>query len=247
MKKSFRKFFGLFFLVVVLTAWFFSLYKIYQHVSSQNFSVFGIGNPPLPPKPPCPPCGTPTPTPTEPEPTPTVSQPSPTPTLPPTGGGDGGGVGGPPSSGGGEAPHCGAQVPSSPFLRSLRVLGGGEIELVWDPVEPVTFYSLSYGPSSGNYLYGVPDTGKVNSFKVGGLGSGDYCFIVRAVNDCAPSSLSNERCTGAVLGVAKVLGVTTLGPTGSFQDSLFLVLFMIGSVCLSLHLGWCQAVVKRKP
>lgn len=103
-------------------------------------------------------------------------------------------------------------------------------------MEPTTHYNLSYGPTFGNYLYGVDNTGKVNSFRVGGLGAGNYCFAVRGVNDCAPGELSNEKCTGAVLGVAKVLGVSTLGATGDFPNQLIQILFIIGSVCISAGL-----------
>lgn len=44
--------------------------------------------------------------------------------------------------------------------------------------------------------------------------------------------------TEEVLGVAEgeVLGVTTLADTGSLMDDLFQILFIIGSVCLSLGL-----------
>ncbi|MFZ5365998.1 MAG: fibronectin type III domain-containing protein [Patescibacteria group bacterium] len=239
-------------LLFAISVWLFSLYKVLSYVASLNFKIFGISfeqnflweypfpkNPPLPPEPPPPPCPpppcvSPTPTPTPPElsptpaqptPTPTIPfQPTPTPTTPPPVGGEGG-VGGPAGP-----PVCGAQTPQAPNLKSVTSVGAGEVELIWDPVEPATHYSISYGPSSGNYLYGVDNVGKVTSFKVGGLGSGRYCFTVRAVNDCAPGELSNERCTGEVLG--KVLGVSTLGVTGSFTETLLQILFIIGSICL---------------
>ena len=229
-------------LLFVIFVWAFSLYKVVSYVVSLNFRIFGVSfdsqyfweyplRPPLPPEPPCPPpcpppCVTPTPTPT---PT-TPVEPTPTPTSPP--GLPPPSVGGPPGAGG--PPHCGAQTPPTPYLRSLTVLGAGEVELIWDPVEPSTHYSISYGPSSGNYLYGVSDTGKVTSFTVGGLGGGTYCFAIRAVNDCAPGELSNERCTGEVLG--QVLGVTTLGATGGFSEEIFQILFIIGCVCLGTGL-----------
>lgn len=243
-------------LLFAIGVWIFSFYKVLSFIRLLDFKSWGASwdylweypfpkNPPLPPEPPCPPpcpppCVTPTPTPTPPpgEPTPTPTPtvppgvtptPTPTPTLVPAGAE--GGVGGPPG-----APVCGAQTPPAPNLKSLTAVGIGEVELIWDPVEPSTHYSISYGPSSGNYLYGVDNAGKVSSFTVGGLGKGTYCFAVRAVNDCAPSSLSNERCTGAVLGVSKVLGVTTLGATGSFSDQLFQILFIIGSICLGAGL-----------
>ena len=100
-------------------------------------------------------------------------------------------------------------MPSVPTL--LRVFAASpEQKLEWTSVEPTTHYSVHYGRSSGNYEYGVPNVGKTTSFIVGGLASGvDYCFAVRAVNDCAPSELSNEICMGQVLGVrTKVLGAT---------------------------------------
>jgi len=258
MKKIAYKFSETTLLLFAIAVWLFSIYKVISYVSSLNFWIFGKNfdieyfweyplEPPSPPEPPCPPpcppcpppCVTPTliPTPTVPiEPTPTpTKEPLPTPTsaLPPSGG-EGGGVGGPPGPAG--SPHCGAQTPPTPYLRTLKVLGSGEVELLWDPVEPSTHYSISYGPSSGNYLYGVANTGKVSSFKVGSLGSGTYCFAVRAVNDCAPGELSNERCTGEVLGVTKVLGVSTLGATGDFSEKTPQILFIIGCLCLGIGL-----------
>lgn len=195
----------------------------------------------------CPPCPTPTPTPTpsptptpppevtptstpppvEPTPTPSLPPPpTPTPTSPPP-------VGGPPGPPG--PPVCGAATPSAPTLISATRLSPEQADLSWTQVTPVTHYSILYGLTSGNYLYGVANTGNVTSFAVGGLDSAaDYCFAVRAVNDCAPSALSNEICTGVVVG--RVLGVTTLADTGSFADELFQILFIIGSVCVGVGL-----------
>lgn len=237
MKKNFKGTTGLIILMVAILVWLFSFYKIVDYLrqtkivgAARAMTIGGFENliPPLPPFPPLPPgipclpiCPSPTPTPS-----PAVE---PTPTPPPGGGGNGSSVGGP---GGGGPPVCGAQVPAAPYLRSVNTLGGGEVELFWDPVEPTTHYNISYGPSSGNYLYGVNNTGKVTSFKVGGLGSGNYCFVVRAVNDCAPSEASNEVCTAP----GQVLGVSTLGATGSLGDELEQILFIIGSVCIAIGL-----------
>jgi len=173
------------------------------------------------------------PTPTEISPTLTPMQPTfipttqPTPTAPPA-------VGGPqeevPSAGGPSG--CGAQTPPAPHLKSVTTIKVGEVELIWDPVEPVTHYTISYGPSAGNYLYGVPNTGKVTSFRIGALGGGNYCFVVRAVNDCAPSSPSNELCTGGIS--EKVLGVKVLGATGGKDNLAWQILFIMGVVCGTL-------------
>lgn len=173
--------------------------------------------------PPCIPTCLPKPTPTEVVPTPTESLPSPGPTSPPADSG----VGGPPAGGGPAGPPvCGAQTPPAPYLRSVSKIKYGEVELTWDPVELATHYTISYGPSSGNYLYGVSNTGKVTSFKVGELGGGNYCFVVRAVNDCAPSEPSNELCTGGA-----VLGVSVLGATGQMTNLFWQILFIMGMAC----------------
>jgi hypothetical protein len=130
-------------------------------------------------------------------------------------------------------------VPSAPILLAATAVGGGQVDLSWTAVEPATHYSLSYGPSSGNYLYGVSNMGKVTSFAVGGLDPGaDYCFAVRAVNDCAPSELSNEICTGVA---GRVLGVTTLADTGDLVDDLYWLLVIISAVCVGLGLRQLSA------
>lgn len=155
--------------------------------------------------------------------------PTPTPTPPPEVP--------PPSDGGGPpgAPVCGASVPNAPTLLSVTSSGTGQVDLSWTDVDPASHYSIAYGLSSGDYIYGVPNTGDVTSFTVGGLDpAADYCFAVRAVHDCAPSALSNEICTGVP---GRVLGVTTLADTGSLNDEIIRILFIMGSVCLSSGLG----------
>lgn len=205
-----------------------------------------------PPKP----SSTPTPQPTSPPPsshptaTPTSGgQPTPTsttaapgvptaiPTLAPSSAGDsGGGIGG--AGGVGEAVVCTNTVPPAPTLLKVAPAGAGQVSLTWTAVNPITHYSISYGLLPGNYIYGVPNTGNTTSFTVGNLQPKvNYCFVVRAINDCAPSGLSNKICTGKVLGVeTKVLGVSVLGATGDYQERLFQILFIIGLTCLSFGL-----------
>ena len=182
--------------------------------------------------------GEPTPTlvPGEPTPTPIPSVPAeftPTPTQAVSGGG---GISGPSEPGPAGPPHCGAQTPPAPDLKYLRALGGGKVELFWDTVELATSYNISYGLSSGNYLYGVPDTGKTTSFTVGSLGTGNYCFIVRALNDCAPSGPSNERCNalgGAVLGAR----TKVLGATGGSINEWLMQFFGLSFLSLGLYMS----------
>lgn len=167
-------------------------------------------SPTLPPVEPTPteaPQPTPTEIPGEPIPTEVV----PTPTLV-TGGN--GGEGGPSEPGLPGPPHCGAAVPPAPTLLRVTSAGPDQQELEWTLVEQATHYSVHYGRAPGNYEYGVANVGKTTTFSVGGLDPNtNYCFALRAVNDCAPSELSNEICTGQagqVLGArTKVLGATS--------------------------------------
>lgn len=189
----------------------------------------------------------PTPTLVSPSPTTTVSQPTPTSVLPsfsptptpplPTATPKlQEGVGGLPDDDGGlgpaSAPVCTDAVPPKPYLRDLKLLGNGKVSLFWDFVDPATHYSIGYGPLSGNYLYGVDNTGKINSFIIGELGTGNYCFSVKGVNNCMPGEFSNERCI--VSSSNKVLGASVLGATGSFNDDILNILFIMGSICSSV-------------
>ena len=219
MDKRFKKIYRVIVFIMVIFLWLFSLYRIISYFGLVNRfsglirSASAVGNvcfscppePPNPPFPPCPPCCYPTSTPTS------EITPTPVPTNPPTAGDNGGGGGGP-----AEPSHCGSATPSTPFLRTLIRLGNGQVELVWDPVDPSSGYAISYGPKPGDYLYGVSDTGKVNSFIIGDLGGGNYCFAVRALNGCAPGELSNEKCTNDVLGTG--IGGAVLGATGNSLD-----------------------------
>lgn len=135
--------------------------------------------------------------------------------------------GGGPSVGGAWA--CGAATPAPPTLLNA-VKTGASASLSWTAVSGITHYSLSYGLSSGNYIYGVSNTGNTTSFTISELDPGsNYCFAVRAVNGCAPGGLSNEICTGVSLGVGQVLGLAATSGN-SFADTLFL----LGSLCLLL-------------
>ena len=180
--------------------------------------------------------GEPTLTPVPEEPTPTPEEPTitPLPTSTPTPEPPGEPpVGGPPSNEVGEASVCGTEKPGTPTLISVTKAGAGQADLVWTAAERATHYSLVYGPDSGNYLYGVANTGRVTSYRVSGLDpNSDYCFAVRAVNDCQPGDLSNEICTGAV-GGGQVLGATTLGDTGGIDWARVALLFYgLGISCL---------------
>jgi len=144
-----------------------------------------------------------------------------------------GGLGGP-----GEPPHCGAELPEAPTLLEVTSVGSGQVLLSWTKANRATHYTLTYGLESGNYIFGVSDTGNITDFTVSDLDpAATYCFAVRAVNDCAPGNLSNEICTAKAGGLltGKVLGATTLGQTGSFDwNILASLVYTVGCLCASL-------------
>ena len=212
------------FLLVVLLFSFSFVYKSETSaISCDDFCCdwdCGCGCPTIAPTPTptstCPPIPTPTVTST---PTPEVTL-TPTPTSPPSNGGNGG------DSDGGGTPTCDKTTPDAPYLESA-VPSATDVFLKWQKVlENVTHYSIEYGPSSGNYLHSVLNTGDVDTYLIGGLSSG--CFAVRAWNECAASDLSNEVCTGQVQGA--VLGASTLGATGSTSEVILNTLFLLGLV-----------------
>ncbi|MBI2019981.1 fibronectin type III domain-containing protein [Candidatus Daviesbacteria bacterium] len=153
-----------------------------------------------------------TPTPTEtPQPTPTPPPPPPPP--PPAGGPGSGGL----SPAG--APSCPDAAPGSTQLLSVTSAGSGSVVLSWTKADGANNYTISYGTSSGNYSFGVPSTGNVTSFTIGGLNpTQTYCFAVRPYNSCQPGSLSNEICQltrVAAVPQGQVLGITTLAAASS--------------------------------
>jgi len=144
--------------------------------------------------------GTPSPSPT---PSPTQTPvPTPTPTDSPVGGGDNGG-----SSPG--APVCNDPKPGTPSNLRVTRISSTQVRLDWDHAsDPHTSYVVAYGPSIGNYPWGSPNVGNSNSYTVNSLTPGaQYCFYVRAQNNCMPGDKSNEVCIN-VGSTVKILGVT---------------------------------------
>jgi len=92
---------------------------------------------------------------------------------------------------------CKDQSPGgSVRLTSATPIGAHSIKLTWtEASNPVSYYLLSYGVESGQYIYGNPNVGGqgTTTYTVNGLATGKrYYFIVRAGNGCAPGSFSNE-------------------------------------------------------
>lgn len=95
-------------------------------------------------------------------------------------------------------PNACADAPpgSSPKLTSAVSSGAHTITLTWiDASDPVSYYLLTYGLSTGSYIYGNPNIGGQGtiSYTVGGLATGTkYYFVIRAGNGCTPGTFSNE-------------------------------------------------------
>ncbi len=123
--------------------------------------------------------------------------PTPTPTLTPTP------VGG-----------CYDAAPgSTPQLTSAVSSDAHSVTLTWSAAStPVSYYLVSYGTTSGSYIYGNPNVGNVISYTVGSLATGKtYYFAVKAVNGCMAGSYSNEL-SGAA-GVSASSSDSTSSPT----------------------------------
>lgn len=90
---------------------------------------------------------------------------------------------------------------STPQFVSAIAKGSNQIQLTWTvAADPVSHYLVSYGLSSGQYIYGNPNVGGqgTTSYTVGALSPGKkYYFVVKAVNGCTPGNFSNEVSTTA--------------------------------------------------
>ena len=92
------------------------------------------------------------------------------------------------------APVCTKEKPDAPILSQPSSSSkSGKVTLSWNPVSKATTYTLAYGLSSRNYIYGAVNIGNVTSYTVNSLTPGQkYYFSVLAVNECMPSNYSNE-------------------------------------------------------
>jgi hypothetical protein len=107
---------------------------------------------------------------------------------------------------------CNDVAPAAPTLISADSGGAHSIVLKWGEVtDSVSYYLVSYGVASGNYIYGNPNVGNVTTYTVGSLATGKtYYFAVKAVNGCMPGTYSNE--------LSGVPGSSTPTPTSQSAD-----------------------------
>jgi hypothetical protein len=112
------------------------------------------------------------------------------------------------------SPLCNDTPPgSAPKLISATAISGSKILLKWTPAtDPVTYYLLTYGTSSGQYTYGSANIGghDATSYTVGSLvPNKKYYFKIRAGNGCSPGSFSNETSGSTVLVTTAPIPETT--------------------------------------
>lgn len=92
-----------------------------------------------------------------------------------------------------ENSECSAQAPTSAPELTIEEIRTNSVVLKWTAVEPVTNYTIRYGHESGNYIFGVSDTGNVTTYEVNLLNEEQtYYFQVAGVNHCAQGPWSNE-------------------------------------------------------
>lgn len=120
-------------------------------------------------------------------------------------------------------PPCADSAPgSTPQLNSAVANSSSQITLSWtDAADPISYYLVSYGLSSGQYIYGNPNVGGqgTTSYTVSNLARGTtYFFVVKAVNGCTPGSFSNEVSATTTGGVVAAPAASTETSSNNQND-----------------------------
>lgn len=96
-------------------------------------------------------------------------------------------------------PTCDNEKPGQPVLyepnHSLlpKATGAGEVRLNWLKAARANKYTIGFGTSPSNYIYGANDIADTNNFTVRFLTPGTrYYFAVKGVNECKPGDWSRE-------------------------------------------------------
>jgi len=124
------------------------------------------------------------------------------------------------------APVCNDQKPGSAPVLLSAVAGFNSVTLTWSKSsDPVSYYLVTYGTSSGSQAYGNPNVGgsSTTSYTITNLSGGaTYFFKVRAGNGCAPGEFSNEASAapsgGFIAGVAPGFSEGVLGEKTSVNE-----------------------------
>ena len=152
-----------------------------------------------------------------------------------------------PDPGGTGGPSCSASAPTTAPTLELTALANQRVRLNWSTVAGATHYVIQYGPSDGNWLYGVPNTGLTTSYIVSDLPPGQRAYFqVAGVNDCAigPWSPSRYRTvSGSVLGaitetVDRVLGLNTQSSNQSDPEANLTQVLGLKNSCEPVQWWW---------
>lgn len=116
----------------------------------------------------------------------------------------------PPSNPNPPAYVCNDPKPGTPSNLTASWTSSTQVKLSWTHApDPHSNYLVSYGPTSGNYLYGSPNVGNDNYYTVGSLQTNhSYCFVVQAQNGCTGGERSKEVCLNQRVTTTNVLGAT---------------------------------------
>ena len=117
---------------------------------------------------------------------------------------------------------CNDATPAAPLFISAVSNGAHSIMLTWNAVSSASYYLVSYGVSSGSYIYGNPNVGKVTSYEVGSLATAKkYYFAVKAVNGCMPGAYSNEVSAAAGVSAPTPTSIDASGIDVSPTDQIY--------------------------
>jgi hypothetical protein len=124
-------------------------------------------------------------------------------------------------------PQCNADVPGTPVLYEPnhpllpKATGAGEVRLNWLKAQKANKYTIGYGLSPRNYIYGAADISDADNYTVGHLNPGTrYYFAVKGVNVCMPGEWSREW--SAVVGGGGGSSTLTYTVTGSTEGNVVL-------------------------
>lgn len=106
--------------------------------------------------------------------------------------------------------------PNHPLLPQPEI--PGEVILVWHKVPGATSYTIAYGLTPGNYIYGAADigTGESEAISIRALENRTYYFVVRANNGCMPGPFSQEWPARPLKGGTKSVGGDVLAAATGF-------------------------------